>query len=693
MSDSIQPDSPQPPDSPESNPLLQTHKLPPFNAIKPEHILPGIKAIIADNETALADQLRNLTEVSWQTLVEPLENREDRLSQAWAPISHLNAVMNNEPLREAYTGALAELSSYYTRKSQNEALYRAYLQLSESEDFKGLSQPQRQTIHHALRDFRLAGVALPAAQKQRYGDIEARLSELSNQFSNNVLDATQGWSKHLTDLADLRGMPQSAVDAAAQAARVWDLDGYLLTLDGPVYLTVMTQAESEDLRKEFYTAFASRASDQGPTAGRWDNSPLIEEILTLRQEQASLLGFASYAELSLAPKMAADTTEVVSFLEQLASRSRPRALEELAELTDWAAGNYGKTALQPWDIGFYAEKLKEQRYTISQEKLREYFPLDTVLAGLFRVAGKLFDICITEEPGVETWHKDARFFRIERHGQPLAYFYMDLYAREGKRGGAWMADARVRRATRTGLQLPVAFLTCNFSGPVKKRQALLTHSDVTTLFHEFGHGLHHMLTQMEVAAVSGINGVAWDAVELPSQFLENWCWEKSVLSFLSRHCDTGEPLPDDTIDKLIDARNFQSALFMVRQLEFSLFDFCLHMQYGKADFPGVQILLDQIRREVAAIIPPKFNRFQNSFSHIFAGGYAAGYYSYKWAEVLSADAFSAFEETHIFDEQTGKKFLHEILEKGGSEDAMTLFKNFRGREPKIDALLRHSGMQ
>ena len=676
-----------------SNPLLQTHPLPPFSAIKAEHVLPAIETIIAENEAALRDQLANLRDVTWQTLVQPIEDREDRLSQAWAPISHLNGVMNSGPLREAYTQALALLSAYNTRKGQNEDLYRAYLQLFESEGFADLSSAQRQTVSHALRDFRLAGVALPAEQKQRFGDIDARLSELSNQFSNNVLDATHGWHKQITDVAELEGMPQSAIDGAAAAARAKGLDGYVLTLDGPVYLTVMTQADNRDLRREFYTAFSTRASDQGPTAGQWDNTKLIEEILSLRQEQAALLGFDNYAELSLEPKMAPGTGEVVEFLEQLAEKSRPQALEELAELTQWAEDTYGAMDLQPWDISYYSEKLKEQRYQVSQEKLRPWFPLNTVRDGLFRVASQLFDIVIVEEPDVKAWHKDAAFYRIDRNGQPLAYFYLDLYAREGKRGGAWMADARVRRATSDGMQLPIAFLTCNFNGPVGDQPALLTHSDVTTLFHEFGHGLHHMLTQVDVASVSGINGVAWDAVELPSQFMENWCWEKPVLAFLSRHYQTGEPLPEDVIDKLIEARNFQSALFMLRQLEFSLFDLKLHMQYGKPDFFGVQAVLDSVRETVAAVIPPAFNRFQNSFSHVFAGGYAAGYYSYKWAEVLSADAFSAFEETDIFDEHTGRKFLHEILERGGSEDAMVLFKNFRGREPSIDALLRHNGMR
>ncbi len=684
--------------NPQLNPLLQTHEFIPFMSIEAEHVLPAIRAIIAENEAALAEQLDGLGDVSWGNLVAPLEEREDRLSQAWAPVSHLNAVMNNPALREAYTQALAELSSYYTRRGQNTDLYRAYVQLSESEAFGALSQAQKQTINNTLRDFRLSGVALPPDQKNRFCDIEARLSELSNQFSNNVLDATQGWSKHVSGREELRGMPESALDAAAQAAQARGLDGYLLTLDAPVYLTVMTQAESDDLRREFYTAFATRASDQGPTAGQWDNGELIEEILALRQEQAQLLGFDNYAELSLAPKMASDTAQVTEFLEQLADKSRPQALRELAELTAWTTEHFptrthDKTRLEPWDISFYSERLKEQRYSVSQEKLREYFPVNTVLAGLFRVAGTLFDIDIVEDSGAETWHSDASFYRVERNGEPLAWFYLDLYAREGKRGGAWMADARVRRATQAGLQLPVAFLTCNFNGPVGDRPALLTHSDVTTLFHEFGHGLHHMLTQMDVAPVSGINGVAWDAVELPSQFLENWCWEKPVLAFLSRHCETGEPLPEATIDQLIAARNFQSALFMVRQLEFSLFDFRVHLEYGKVGFPGVQALLDEIRRHVAAVMPPAFHRFQNSFSHIFAGGYAAGYYSYKWAEVLSADAYSAFEENGIFDEQTGRRFLHEILEKGGSEEAMVLFRNFRGREPSIDALLRHNGLQ
>lgn len=676
-----------------TNPLLQHHYLPPFRAIKAEHVVPAIKTIIEENEAALEQQLASLNEVTWQRLVEPLEEREDRLSQAWAPVSHLNGVMNTAELREAYTQALADLSAYYTRRGQNERLYQAYLQLFESPAFAELSQAQQQTVRHALRDFRLAGVALPEEQKARFGEIEARLSELSNQFSNNVLDATQGWYKHVTERAELQGLPDSAIDGAAQAAKARNLDGYVLTLDGPVYLTVMTQADNRELRRTFYEAFSTRASDQGPTAGRWDNSPLIEEILSLRQEQAALLGFDSYAELSLEPKMAQSTEQVIEFLEQLADKSRPQALEELAELAAWAREQHGQAELEPWDIAYYGEKLKEERYKVSQEKLRPWFPVDTVVQGLFRVAGQLFDVQITEQQDAETWHPDASFYRVERNGEPLAYFYLDLYAREGKRGGAWMADARVRRRTPSGLQLPVAFLTCNFNGPAGDRPALLTHSDVTTLFHEFGHGLHHMLTQIDVGAVSGINGVAWDAVELPSQFLENWCWEKPVLAFLSRHYETGEPLPEEVIDKLIAARNFQSAMFMVRQLEFSLFDFRVHMQHGKPGFVGVQGVLDEVRRKVAAVIPPAFNRFQHSFSHIFAGGYAAGYYSYKWAEVLSADAFSAFEETSLFDQHTGRRFLTEILEKGGSEDAMTLFKNFRGREPSVDALLRHNGVR
>jgi oligopeptidase A len=676
-----------------ANPLLARHRLPPFAAIQPEHVLPAVQTLTQSNLAALDAQLQQLREPSWESLVSPLEEREDDLNQAWSPISHLNGVANNPSLREAYNSSIALLTDYNTRIGQNRLLFNAYERLAAGEAYQQLSTAQQTAIQNALRDFRLAGVSLPEAAQKRYGEIQTRLSELSNRFSNNVLDATQGWFKHITDAAELAGLPESALAGAARAAQNRELEGWVLTLDGPVYLTVMTQADNRELRREIYTAYMTRASDQGPTAGQWDNTALIEEILQLRQELAQLLGFANYAELSIAPKMAQSTAQVLEFLVELAQKSRAQAERELAELHEWALSEHGVASLEVWDVPYYSEKLKEARYEISQEVLRPYFTLAKVLDGLFALNKKLFGIDIKPQDGVETWHPEVQFYRVERNGEPVAYFYLDLFAREGKRGGAWMAECRVRRRTAEGLQLPVAYLVCNFNAPVGDTPSLLTHNEVTTLFHEFGHGLHHMLTQVDVAAVSGINGVAWDAVELPSQFMENWCWEPSVLKSLSGHYKTGESLPEDLISKMLAAKSFQAAMMILRQIEFALFDFRLHMEYGKGDFPGVQALLDEVRRGVAVLVPPAFNRFQNGFTHIFAGGYAAGYYSYKWAEVLSADAFAAFEENGLFDAETGERFRREILEKGGSEDAMVLFRRFRGREPDISALLRHAGIE
>lgn len=680
-------------DSSAENPLLKSHTLPPFAVIEPKHVLPAVQNLTQSNLVALEAQLEQLQSPDWESLVEPLEEREDRLSQAWSPVSHLNGVANNPQLREAYNSSLALLTEYSTRIGQNSALFAAYEHLAASDTFTALNIAQQTAVRNALRDFRLAGVSLPDAAKERYGEIKTRLSELSNRFSNNVLDATQGWFKHITDVAELQGLPESALAGAARTAANKNLDGWVLTLDGPVYLTVMTQADNRALRREMYTAYVTRASDQGPTAGQWDNTSLIEEILQLRQELAQLLGFANYAELSIEPKMAQSTTQVLAFLEELAQKSRAQAERDLHELQSWVKQTHGLDTLEVWDVPYYSEKLKEARYQISQEVLRPYFTLPKVLEGLFSLNKTLFDIDILpQQEGVETWHPDVQFYRVERGGKPLAYFYLDLFAREGKRGGAWMAECRVRRRTGEKLQLPVAYLVCNFNAPVGDTPSLLTHYEVTTLFHEFGHGLHHMLTQVDVAAVSGINGVAWDAVELPSQFMENWCWEPSVLKSLSGHYKTGEALPDELIEKMLAAKNFQAAMMILRQIEFALFDFRLHMEYAEPDFAGVQELLDEVRRSVAVLKTPAFNRFQNGFTHIFAGGYAAGYYSYKWAEVLSADAFAAFEENGLFDRATGERFLHEILEKGGSEDAMVLFCRFRGREPNISALLRHAGI-
>ncbi len=680
------------------NPLLQPAVLPPFKDIKAEHVEPAINELIERGRRELAEQLSAMTNPSWENLVEPIEARDDELEQMWSPVSHLNGVCNTDELRGAYTAAIAKLTEYSTEVSQNEALYQAYQALADSDNFSSLNTAQKKTVNNALRNFRLAGVALPAEQKKRYGEIKARLSELSNQFSNNVLDATHGWYKHIDDVAELSGLPESAIAMAKHAAQEKELAGYVITLDIPAYLAVMTHADNRDLRYELYRAYVTRSSSEGLSAtdtdpSTWDNSQIIEETLALRHELAQLLGFNNYAERSLATKMASSTDEVVNFLREMAETALPAAKKEWQQLADFAREFDGCENLQAWDVAYYSEKQRQALYAISEEELRPYFPAEKVLSGLFAVVQRLFAVDIAADDSVATWHKDARYFRISKNGAAVAGFYIDLFAREKKRGGAWMADCRVRRQTDQGIQLPVAFLTCNFTAPTAERPSLLTHQEVTTLFHEFGHGLHHMLTQIDCAAVSGINGVAWDAVELPSQFLENWCWQEQVIPLISAHYESGEALPKDKLDKLLAAKNYQSAMQTVRQIEFALFDFLLHRDYDPAQPADPQQVLNAVREQVAVNIPPAFNKFQNSFSHIFAGGYAAGYYSYKWAEVLSADAFSLFEENGIFDEATANKFLSEILSRGGSEDAMDLFVRFRGRKPSTEALLRHSGIQ
>lgn len=679
-----------------SNPLLQSHELPPFSSIQPEHVEPAISQLINDSRAHLQQLLVGLGQPSWDNLVAPLEEQGDLLDQAWSPVSHLNAVRNNDALRTAYNNSLALLTEYGTEVSQNTELYNAYQKLADSDDYAHLTQAQKQAVDNALRDFRLGGVALDGEQKKRFGAIQKRLSELSTQFSNNVLDATQAWYKHFDTADALAGLPESALAQAAQAAAQKQLQGYVVTLDFPSYLAVMMYANNRDLREEIYTAYVTRASAEGKkadgsSAAQWDNSALITETLALRHELAQLLGFTNYAERSLASKMAENTQQVLAFLSELAQKSKPLAERDMQELRAFAA-TQGCDDLQPWDMTYYSEQLRVEKYAVSQEALRSYFPAERVINGMFEVVKRLYSIDIVQVAVFESWHPDVRFYHIFKDGEKIASFYLDLFAREHKRGGAWMADCRVRRKTATGLQLPVAFLTCNFTPPVGDTPSLLTHDEVTTLFHEFGHGLHHMLTQIDVAAVSGINGVAWDAVELPSQFLENWCWEPEAIPLISGHYQTAEPLPQELLDKMLAAKNFQSGMQMVRQLEFSLFDFRLHAEYDAKNPQDPQAVLDQVRREVAVVKAPAFNRFQNSFSHIFAGGYAAGYYSYKWAEVLSADAFSRFEEEGIFNPQTGASFLQEILQQGGSRAPMELFVNFRGREPKIDALLRHSGL-
>lgn len=673
------------------NPLLQDFDLPPYSVIRPEHVEPAVDAILADSRVAIAQLLTEQNAApSWNGLVLALDELGARLSRAWSPVSHLNAVCNSAELRAAYEACLPKLSEYWTELGQNRGLFEAYQSLASGPAAAGFDVAQKTILEHALRDFRLSGIDLPPAGQQRYGAIQMKLSELTSSFSNQLLDATQAWSKHITDEAALAGLTDSAKAQMAQAAAAKELDGWLISLEFPSYYAVMTYADDRALREELYATYCTRASDQGPNAGQFDNGPLMNEILDMRQELAQLLGFANYSELSLAGKMAESTEQVLNFLRDLAVRSKPFAARDLQELQAFAA-EQGCSDLQSWDVGYYSEKLRQQRYSISQEQVRAWFPIDKVLSGLFAIVEKLYGIQIKELSGFDSWHPDVRLFEINEHGQHVGRFFFDLYARANKRGGAWMDGARdQRRAANGELISPVANLVCNFTPAVNGQPALLTHDEVTTLFHEFGHGLHHLLTRVEHAGASGINGVAWDAVELPSQFMENWCWEPEGLALISGHFETAEPLPQDLLEKMLAAKNFQSGLMMVRQIEFSLFDFELHASHG--DGRSVLDVLEGIRAEVSVMRPPAYNRFANSFAHIFAGGYAAGYYSYKWAEVLSADAFSKFEEDGVLNAETGRAFREAILARGGSQEPMLLFVDFRGREPSIDALLRHSGL-
>lgn len=695
-----------------SNPLLQpvsANSLPLFSQIKAEHAQPAMEQLLASNRerinTLLAAINSGETPVSWEALVTPMEAWDDELSQAWSPVSHMNSVVNSDELRDAYNACLPLLSAYSTEMGQNQDLYKAYKKLADSDEFANLSTEQKTAIEHALRDFRLAGIALEGEKKARYGEIKQRLSELTSKFGENVMDATQAWSKVITDKAELAGLPDSALALAQQQAQskdsqFKDKEGYLFTLDFPSYFPVLTYCENRELRHEMYKAYLTRASDRYSESGgdnKFDNAEVMNEILALRHELANLLDFNNYAEYSVASKMAEEPQQVIDFLQDLANKAVPQAKQEFTELSAYAKETFGFDNLEPWDVSYCAEQLRQHKYSISQELIRPYLPIDTALKGMFETVSRLYGIKIEEQDSFDTYHDDVRFFHIEKDGELIAKFYLDLYARDKKRGGAWMDECRVRRETAQGLQLPVAYLVCNFSPAVGDKPALLTSDELTTLFHEFGHGLHHMLTQIKTAAVSGINGVAWDAVELPSQFMENWCWEKEALAFISGHYENGKPLPDELLEKMLAAKNFQSAMMMVRQLEFSLFDFRMHKEYqpGLADAEQasyIQGILDDVRSQVAVVPIVDYNRFQNSFSHIFAGGYAAGYYSYKWAEVLSADAFSLFEEEGIFNTKTGQSFLSEILQKGGSEEPAVLFERFRGRAPTTDALLKHCGI-
>jgi oligopeptidase A len=672
------------------NPLIDMPGLPPFGRIRPEQVEPAIDTLLARNRARIAELAQGAELPTWENFIEPLEMLGDSLERAWSPVGHLNAVMNSEALRAAYNACLPKLSDYASELGQNRALFEGYRAVAAQEH---LDATQRQLLANALRDFHLSGVDLPPDQQSRFKAIDRELSRLGSKFSENLLDATNAWSKAVEDEAQLAGLPESARALARQTAERRGAPGWVLTLDFPSYQPVMTYADDPVLRREVYEAYTTRASELGPHAGQWDNGAIMDELLALRHEQAQLLGFANYAERSLATKMARSPEEVMGFLAGLAQRVVSQARQEIEEVRDFARTLGVDGPIEPWGLAYYAEKLREHRYAITQEELRPYFPISRVLDGLFKLLERLFDIRIREVQGVETWHPEVRFFEIRAgDGDLRGQFYLDPFARPNKRGGAWMDVCVNRLHTATCDQIPCAYLVCNFSPPVGDQPSLLTHTEVLTLFHECGHGLHHLLTQIDYPAVGGISGVPWDAVELPSQFLENWCWERESLDLISGQVATGEPIPDGLYRRMRAARNFQSAIQMARQLEFALFDFRIHLEYDPARGGCIQEILDQVRDQVAPLKPPAFNRFAQGFSHIFGGGYAAGYYSYKWAEVLSADAFSLFEEKGILDTATGRAFRQNILEQGGSRPAMDLYVAFRGREPTIDALLRHSGI-
>ena len=675
------------------NLLIQTEELPAFENINVSDVEPTIDKLLAESRIIVQSLLANTKNYNWDNLLQTLEDMNDKLNRTWSPASHLHSVADNDQLREAYNNCISKLSDYSTEMGQNEELFHAYEQIAGADSFKFLSTAQQKIVTNSLRDFQLSGIALDTKAKERYKLIQQQLSKLQTKFEENLLDATHAWRKLITDKDELEGLPESCIELAAQTAKDLGKEGWIFTLEFPSYMPVMQYADNASLREEIYGAYVTRASEKGPNAGQFDNSEIMNKILQYRTEKAKLLGFESYAHYSLATKMAENTNEVLDFLNNLIERTKKYAEQEYEELTLFAKETANVPRLQAWDVVYYSEKLRQKKFDISQEELRAYFSVNQVIEGLFAITEKLYGVTINQREGVQIWHKDVMFYDIlNQEGEISGSFYLDLFARRHKRGGAWMDECIVRKKTSTGIQNPVAYLTCNFSPPLGDKPALLTHDEVTTLFHEFGHGLHHMMTKIEYSGVSGINGVPWDAVELPSQFMENWCWEKEALDLFARHIDSGEILDNKIFKKMMKARTFQAGMKMLRQLEFSLFDYRLHMEFAISDSLIIQDLLDEIREKVAVVETPDFNRFQHSFAHIFAGGYAAGYYSYKWAEVLSADAFSKFEERGIFDKKTGKAFLQSILEQGGSREPMDLFIEFRGRKPSIEPLLRHSGI-
>ncbi|WP_428311924.1 M3 family metallopeptidase [Hydrocarboniphaga sp.] len=679
-----------------ANPLLALrplNHLPDFAQLAPEQAEPALDQLLADNRAALDQLLTGQADPSWATLVEPLEQLGEGLGQMWGPVQHLFGVRATSGWRAAYNACLPKITEYSLELSQSAPLCAAYRAIEQRADFAQLSPVRQKVIRDALRDFRLSGIDLPADKQARYKEIALRLSELQTQFEEHLMDAIQAFGKHVTDEAVLAGMTEAAKSQARDKAKAKGLDGWLLTLDFPSFDAVISYSTNRELRHELYTAFTTRASDQGPQAGQFDNGPLMKEILALRHEEAQLLGFKHYAELSLATKMADSADEVEQFLLDLARRAKPQAQAELDELRAYAKKLDGLDDLQPWDTAFYSEKLKESSLGLSDEELRPYFSLPNVLKGLFGVIEKLYGLRAEVIEGASVWHADVRLYGLKNQaGDIVGRFYLDPFAREEKRGGAWMDECHNRRRTAAGLQDPVAYLVCNFRPAVNADQpALLTHDEVVTLFHEFGHGLHLLLTQVDEASLAGIHGVEWDAVELPSQFMENWCYHEDTLKGFAHHWQTGEALPDVLLQKLLGSRVFQTGLATVRQVEFALFDLRLHRDFDPAVGARVLETLDAVRNEVSVLPPPAFNRMPMSFSHIFAGGYAAGYYSYKWAEVLSADAFAAFEESN-FAAETGQRFRDTILANGGSREARELFREFRGRDPQVDALLRHNGL-
>ena len=670
------------------NPLLDYAGLPRFAEVKAEHVTPAIEALLATNRTLVEKLSADANASSWAAFVAPLEDANEHLSRAWSQVSHLNAVVNSPELREVYNANLPKITEFYAALSQNLKLYDKFKALKASAEFAQLSAAQKKIVDNELRDFRLGGAELAEEQKERFKAIQEELASAAAKFEENLLDTTNDYAKYVERAEEVAGLPADVLQAAQEAATADGKPGWKFTLHGPSYMPVMQYADHRPLREEIYRAYTTRASEFGKP--EWDNTPLIKQILGLRQEAAHLLGFKSYAEVSLATKMAQTPGEVKAFLHALAQRAKPFAEKDVAEVRAFAAEKFGLRELEAWDIGYYSEKLREARYGFSDEEVKQYFPETSVLPGMFKVVETIYGLKI-HETHAPLWHPDVRFFALTDHtGQLVGQFYLDLYARKNTRGGAWMDDAITRRRKQESIQTPVAYLTCNFSAPVGGRPALFTHDEVITLFHEFGHGLHHLLTKIEDLGVSGINGVEWDAVELPSQFMENFCWEWDVVRHMTKHVDSGETLPRALFDKMLLAKNFQSGMQTMRQIEFSLFDMHLHDDFDPAHNP--LDLLQRVRDQVAVLRPPAYNRFPNNFSHIFAGGYAAGYYSYKWAEVLSADAYSLFEENGVLNAEVGHRFWSEILGRGGSRPALESFVAFRGREPAIDALLRHSGM-